>query len=130
MTRNGGFEALESSDGRSLYYVKGRYTRGLWTVPVEGGPEDRVSGFGSLTASSWTTIDHGGILWLDVTASNPPSVIRSYDPATHEVSKIAEVPGYVISSATGFHAVRDGSIVMWSQLDRTVHDLMLVERFR
>jgi len=46
------------------------------------------------------------------------------------VSTIAEIPGYVIPSATGFYAVPDGSIVMWSQLDRTVHDLMLLERFR
>ncbi|PYR94196.1 MAG: hypothetical protein DMF84_06510 [Acidobacteria bacterium] len=129
ITTHGGFEALEAPDGRSLYYVQGRYTRGLWSVPVDGGQETRVSGLGSLTASSWTLIDNG-ILWIDDTASNPPAPIRFYDFATHEVSKIAEVPGYVIPSAIGFYAVRNGAVMMWSQLDRSTHDLMLVERFR
>ena len=129
ITTHGGFEALEAPDGRSLYYVQGRYTRGLWSVPVDGGQETRVSGLGSLTASSWTLIDNG-ILWIDDTASNPPAPIRFYDFATHELSKIAEVPGYVIPSAIGFYAVRNGAVMMWSQLDRSTHDLMLVERFR
>jgi Tol biopolymer transport system component/DNA-binding winged helix-turn-helix (wHTH) protein len=129
VTTSGGFEAFEASDGKSLYYVQGRYAKGLWTVPVEGGQQTRVPGLQSLTASSWTIIDNG-ILWIDATTSNPPAVIRFYDSATHEVSKIAEVPGYVIPSATGFYAVREGAVMMWSQLDRSAHDLMLVERFR
>jgi Tol biopolymer transport system component len=129
VTRNGGFDALESSDGKSLDYVRGRYTTGLWNVPVDGGRETKVPGFESLTASSWTTVDNG-ILWMDVTTSNPLAVIRFYDSSTRQVSKIAEVPGYVIPSATGFYAVRDGTVMMWSQLDRSAHDLMLLERFR
>jgi Tol biopolymer transport system component len=129
VTRNGGFDALEASDGKSLYYVQGRYTRGLWSVAVDGGQETNVPGLGSLTASSWTIVDNG-ILWIDVTASNPPALIRFYDFATREVSMVTEVPGYVIPTATGFHAVRNGAVMMWSQLDRSAHDLMLVERFR
>ncbi len=129
VTRNGGFEALESSDGQVLYYVQARYSRGLWSVPVEGGRETRLPGFKSVVSSSWTVID-SGIAWIDVTTSNPPSPIWLYDSTTREVSKIAEVTGYVIPSATGFSAVRDGSVFMWSQLDRSAHDLMLVERFR
>jgi Tol biopolymer transport system component/DNA-binding winged helix-turn-helix (wHTH) protein len=129
VTRNGGFDAVEAPDGKSLYYVQGRYTRGLWSVAVDGGQETKVPGLGSLTASSWTIIDNG-ILWIDVTASNPPALIRFYDFTTREVSMITEVPGYVIPTATGFHAVRNGAVMMWSQLDRSAHDLMLVERFR
>jgi Tol biopolymer transport system component/DNA-binding winged helix-turn-helix (wHTH) protein len=129
VTSNGGYESLESSNGKSLYYVKGPYTHGLWNVPVDGGQEAVVPGLKTLTASSWTIVDTG-ILWIDITTSNPPGVIRSYDFATREVSKIAEVPGYVIRSSTGFSAVRDGTVLLWSQLDRSVHDLMLLDRFR
>jgi Tol biopolymer transport system component/DNA-binding winged helix-turn-helix (wHTH) protein len=129
VTRNGGYEAFESADGKSLYHVKGPYTRGLWRVPVDGGEETTVPGFATLTPSSWTIIDNG-ILWIDATTSNPPAVIRFYDSATGEVSKIAGVPGYVIPSATGFSAARTAAVVMWSQLDRSAHDLMLLERFR
>ena len=34
-------------------------------------------------------------------------------------------PRQRVSSATGFSAVRDGSVLMWSQLDPSIHDLML-----
>lgn len=128
VTRNGGFEALESPDGKSMYYVQARYTRGLWSVPVDGGDEIRLPRSGSVTASSWTVVDKG-ILWIDVTTAKP-AVIRFYDSVTREVSEIAKVSGYVIPSAIGFDAVRDGTAVLWSQLDRSSHDLMLVERFR
>jgi Tol biopolymer transport system component/DNA-binding winged helix-turn-helix (wHTH) protein len=128
VTRNGGYEAFASTDGESLYYVQGRDTRGLWSVPVEGGPEVRLRGFESLTASSWAITDTG-ILWIDDT-TYPPAVIRFYDAATHEESTIAEIRRWIIPSSTGFHAVRNGTMVMWSQLDRSAYDLMLVERFR
>jgi hypothetical protein len=82
-----------------------------------------------LTASSWTIADNG-FLWIDTTTSNPPASIQFSGSATREASKIAEVPNYVIPSATGFHAVRDGRVLMWSQLDRNAHDLMLLEGFR
>ena len=129
VTRNGGYEAFEAPDGRSLYYLQERYRRSLWTVPVEGGPEIKLSGFGSLMASGWAIIDNG-ILWIDVTVSNPPATIRFRDFATGEVSKIAEVANYVSPTAMGLSAVRDGTAIVWSQLDRSAHDLMLLERFR
>jgi Tol biopolymer transport system component/DNA-binding winged helix-turn-helix (wHTH) protein len=129
VTVKGGFDALESSDGASLFYVQGRYTRGLWSVPVDGGPEIKMPGFESLTASSWTVIDRG-ILWIDDTTSNPPAALRLYDFVTRETSTISKIPAYVIPNATGLSAIRDGSIVLWSQLDRSVHDLMLLDRFR
>ena len=128
VTRNGGFEGCESPDGKSVYYVRER-TGGAVEVPVAGGPETRVPKTGTVTASSWTVIDNG-ILWIDVTASNPPATIRFHDLATHEVSNISQVTSSVIPSATGFSAVRDGSVLMWSQLDRSAADLMLVETSR
>jgi Tol biopolymer transport system component/DNA-binding winged helix-turn-helix (wHTH) protein len=129
ITANGGYDALEAPDGRSLYYVERRFSRGLWTVPVDGGPAAKLPGFESLTASSWAIVD-SGIIWIDATASNPPAPIRYYDFTTHESSTIAAASEYVIPGTIGFHASRNGTALMWSQLDRQAHDLMLVERFR
>ena len=43
VTRNGGFEALESGNSRALYYIKNRQEAGLWRSPLpEGGPEELV----------------------------------------------------------------------------------------
>ena len=41
VTRNGGFAAFESPDGRRLYYTK-YDAAGIWTVPVDGGDERLV----------------------------------------------------------------------------------------
>ena len=42
VTRNGGFAAMESPDGKYLYYTKNRQVSGVWKAPVEGGEESRV----------------------------------------------------------------------------------------
>ena len=36
VTKNGGFAALESPDGKSIYYTKFN-AKGIWQVPVDGG---------------------------------------------------------------------------------------------
>ena len=36
VTRNGGFAALESPDGKFLYYAKGLTVPGLWRIPTDG----------------------------------------------------------------------------------------------
>ena len=42
VTRNGGFAAFESPDGRYLYYAKGRSTAGLWRKRLAAGVEEEV----------------------------------------------------------------------------------------
>ena len=48
VTRNGGETALESPDGKSIYYTKGSYSAvrdasaGLWKMPLNGGEESQV----------------------------------------------------------------------------------------
>jgi Tol biopolymer transport system component len=42
VTRNGGFYALESEDGRYLFYSKSFWGSGIWRVPLGGGDESEV----------------------------------------------------------------------------------------
>jgi Tol biopolymer transport system component len=42
VTKDGGSVAYESTDGKFLYYTKGRNVVGIWRVPVEGGEETLV----------------------------------------------------------------------------------------
>jgi Tol biopolymer transport system component/serine/threonine protein kinase len=41
VTRNGGWYAVESEDGRHLYYSKGDVS-GIWRVPLSGGDEEEI----------------------------------------------------------------------------------------
>lgn len=44
VTREGGFSAFESMNGRILYYAKTRFDNPeIWKTPVKGGAESRVS---------------------------------------------------------------------------------------
>src|SRR5258706_2629801 len=42
VTKNGGFEAFESSDGRALYYIRSPEDRGLWRTRPDRGRETLV----------------------------------------------------------------------------------------
>src|SRR5262249_37426670 len=58
VTKKGGTEAAESSDGKTLYYAKGRFDTGLWKVPVGGGEETQV--LGSLVyTGNFAVVDSG-----------------------------------------------------------------------
>jgi hypothetical protein len=50
VSRNGGGPALESSDGKSVYYTKGAFWGSLWKMPVSGGEESQV-----LPSVAWDT---------------------------------------------------------------------------
>jgi Tol biopolymer transport system component len=58
VTRHGGFHAIESRDGRTLYYAKGMQNTELWKVPARGGEERPVAGSMSLWAN-FATGRHG-----------------------------------------------------------------------
>ena len=45
VTKQGGFAAFESLDGRFIYYAKGLNANGLWRVRVDGGEEAPVLEF-------------------------------------------------------------------------------------
>jgi hypothetical protein len=63
LTKRGGAEALESPDGRIVYYTKvAEIGPGLWSVPVEGGEEERV--LESVRFGYWT-IARSGIYFID-----------------------------------------------------------------
>jgi hypothetical protein len=43
LTRQGGFAAFESQDGKSVFYAKGRDLPGIWSVSAAGGGEQLVT---------------------------------------------------------------------------------------
>ena len=62
VTKKGGSEAFESSDGKDLYYVK-QFSAGIWKAPVQGGEETQVldQGMESLWALTQQGIYFGEI---------------------------------------------------------------------
>lgn len=126
VTKRGGFAALESTDGETLYYAKGPTLAGLWNVPVEGGEETEV--LPQLAASLWGYWDltTEGIYFYDVSTK----AVESFSFATHNLTQIAKPEKGPVPFSSGFAVSADGRSILYAQVDREVADIMLAENFR
>ena len=59
VTRKGGFEALESLDGKTLYFTQTRASDGLWSMPPSGGQEHPVLGLEQVWQGRWGVTQDG-----------------------------------------------------------------------
>jgi serine/threonine protein kinase/dipeptidyl aminopeptidase/acylaminoacyl peptidase len=122
VTRNGGGAALESADGKLLYYGKnpGFGADSLYRMPVEGGPEVEVVPR-LLTWSSFGVTAKGVYFMPD------SRTIRFLDPGSGRVSTLATLEKNV---RQGLCVSPDDRFVVWPQQDRSTSELMLVDNFR
>ncbi len=123
VTKQGGFVAFESSDGKFLYYFKAGGS--IWRMPVEGGEETRILdkniGYGS-----WRVLEKG-ICLIDEGAT--PAQIEFFDFATHRVKQIATLDKEK-GLAGGPVVSPDGQWILFARVDQVESDIMLVENFR
>jgi len=125
VTRKGGFGSFASSDGKFLYYVKDN-ENGIWRMPTTGGDEIAVlPQFPSEHWGDWALVDTG-IYYVDK-VGHP--AIKFLNFANHKVTKIVEVESLPVPGDPGFTVSPDEKQIVFSQLDRSAVDLMLVENF-
>jgi Tol biopolymer transport system component/tRNA A-37 threonylcarbamoyl transferase component Bud32 len=126
VTKQGGFAAFESLDGKTLYYAKDRDVPGLWKVPVAGGEETLVLeqlavglwGYWGLTAE--------GIYFYDASTK----AIEFSSLATHKVTQIAKPGKDPVRFNSGLAVSPDGRWILYAQVDQSNSNIMLVENFR
>jgi Tol biopolymer transport system component/DNA-binding winged helix-turn-helix (wHTH) protein len=125
VTRKGGFASSASSDGQFLYYVKDN-ENGIWRMPTTGGDEIEV--IPQFPAEHWgdfALVDKG-IYYVDE-VGHP--TIKFLNFVHHKVTKIAEVESLPPPGDPGFTVSPDEKQIVFSQIDRSAVDLMLVENF-
>jgi Tol biopolymer transport system component/predicted Ser/Thr protein kinase len=126
VTKQGGFQAFESTDGRFLYYMKLRGGQ-IWRMPLEGGGETRVLDQ-DVRYSYWRVLENG-ICFLNQGATLPE--IDFFDFASHQVKQIATVDrGKGFLNSGGFAVSPDGRWILFARIDQVDSDIMLVENFR
>ncbi len=86
VTMNGGFLAMESPDGKWLYFTRNNDS-GLWRMPSAGGPETRVLAQPAAGYWGYWAVTDSGIYFLD--AAQPVWRIQFYDAATERISTVA-----------------------------------------
>ena len=120
-----GMLAIESYDGVHLYYVESTQSDApgtLWRLPREGGAPTRLVD-GALS-TSFEVVDRG-IYYMD--RGSGETRLRYFDFATRQSTLVTANPAIV---SAGLTASRDGRTILYSRVDSSVNDLMLVEHFR
>ena len=130
VTQDGGFWAFESTDGKFVYYTKDHQVRSsLWKVPVGGGEETQV--LESVRAPNFSVTPQG-IYFIQAPDTDEPGgsfLIRFFDFATGRATTIHSLPPGV-GVSFGLTVSPDGRFILYTQVDQSQSDLMLVENFR
>lgn len=129
VTKQGGFEAFESPDGKLLYYTKGRGPGGIFQIPVAGGEERQVPEL--LSAGYWRywAVVNEGIYFVSPVPTARPA-IKFFSFATRRVTQIGVLERDPLQGPPGLTVSPDGRWVLYSQADQSISDIMLVENFR
>ena len=113
ITRHGGFLAIESYDGKTLYYSKFE-GGGLWSIPVSGGPEELVTP--ALHRGYWGhfAVTDSGIYLLDVDAMPRPTIMY-YSIQTRKLMPVLQMEEQPFPWVANLSASRDGRILLFEQ---------------
>src|SRR6185503_12580354 len=98
ITRKGGREAKESSDGRFVYYG-GMTPVGLWKVSAAGGDEAAIPGFEKVSHRRYWTVTDRGIYYLS--SDRSPWTISFFDFATKLSNPVFTSPGKPVFGTPG-----------------------------
>src|SRR5262249_21116690 len=123
VTRKGGFVALESPDSQWVYYTKSYCDSPLWKMPRNGGEETRV--LESVSQHAFEIVNEG-VYFIPSPDSRGRYSIQFFNFATKKIRSIAtiEKPIFFYLSVSP-----DGRSILYTQIDHTGSDLMLVENF-
>jgi Tol biopolymer transport system component/DNA-binding winged helix-turn-helix (wHTH) protein len=124
VTRDEGFGAVETVDGKLLLYTK-RWSQGIWAMPPDGGAEIRIwVGPGPDNWSNWA-VTKSGIYFFAPETGQPPK-IEYLDFKTKQLSQIGKLDK---PSFYGLAVSPDGSSLLYSQWDRNEHQILVMEHF-
>jgi Tol biopolymer transport system component len=129
VTKHGGFEGFESFDGKFFYYAKGRDLPGIWRIPVEGGEEAPVLDHHQAGLwRSWAVVEQG-IYFITAETPNHP-LIEFFSYVTGRVTQVATLERQIPRGITGISVSPDGRWLLYTQIDQSGSDIMLMENFR
>jgi Tol biopolymer transport system component/DNA-binding winged helix-turn-helix (wHTH) protein len=123
LTHNGGSGAIESFDGKTLYFAKTVGAGSIWEMPVTGGPEQQLAD--SLFRTNFA-VTRRGIYYMTSPDFSRKSTLKFYNFATQQTTTILPmgIPEF------GLDVSPDGRYLAYDQLDDPGSVLMLIENFR
>jgi len=123
VTHNVGYAAFESPDGAYVYYTQTSVEpSALWRLPASGGQPAKV--LEGVVLRAFVVLEKG-IYYIDQPSGEYR--LRFFDFPTGKSTTVARNLDNV---DLGLTASPDGRTILYSRVDSSVDDLMLVENFR
>lgn len=122
VTTEGGYAAMESPDGATLYITRND-ADGLWQKRLPSGPEARLLPFP--TASNWGAWDVTSDGLSAIREVDGPEWVR-IDPVTGREKQRVPIPGRVPGQQRVLSTAPDGSAFVYSHVERLESDLKRV----
>jgi Tol biopolymer transport system component len=125
ITRNGGSFPAISADGKHVFFLKGReWIKQLWKVPASGGEETLM--LDSIETNNFAVADQG-IYYMPWQSSGRQICFLDFsNQKTHLITQLLVDKG----ASFGFSVSSDQRSFLYTQIDRSLRDLMLVENFQ
>jgi Tol biopolymer transport system component/DNA-binding winged helix-turn-helix (wHTH) protein len=108
-----GFSAFESYDGKTIYFARGERD-GVWSLPVRGGTETRVTSAPLRGQWGYWAVTDSGLYMLDC-HTKPHCTLEFYNFSTRKVSSLFQIEQELPAGQPGLTASRDGKTVLYSQ---------------
>ncbi len=126
ITRKGAYASMASSDGKWIYYSKA--SGAIWKVPADGGEETAVVDAGSIYNAFTFCVTGSGIYFAG--APDPRSRTVALKLYRFADGKTVELGHFDKPLSLHISVSPDEKWLLYTQLDSSVDDLVLVENFR
>jgi Tol biopolymer transport system component len=128
VTRDGGFGALESADGRTLYYVRDMATTSIWRMPVAGGtPTAVIDSVGQRLWGYWAVSPHYLVYFHRRSPTDGSTEILGLNPATGEIHHVGATERAPEAGGGGLSISSDERWLVYAQRDIYQTSIMLAE---
>jgi Tol biopolymer transport system component len=128
VTKRAGWTHQESPDGKYLYFAP-QFADGLWRVPVGGGEERLVPVPMTRRDNRFWEVVEKGIYFASGAESQKP-VVQFYDFATGKATPVFTAEKPLVFGYGGLSISPDGRYILFSQIDQSGSDIVLLDYAR
>lgn len=118
----------ESPDGKFVYYRMRRAS--IWRASTSGGGEESTVDAEGPIVSDQIAVVKGGIYYMGIDRFERSLAVLYYDTDTKKTSDVYRLPARNFGFTPVFSIAPDRKNVLFTRMDQTQMNLMLVEKFR
>lgn len=128
ITREGGWESWATAT--QVYYTKRRLAGGIWTVPLDGGPETVVPELADVPGHRYWMATGRGI-WFATSPEGGRAELKFFDFSTRAVTTARKLPALpLFPNPAGIAVSPDEKTALFIQDDQSKSEIMVLENFR